>query len=43
MSVPHFLVKLVGEWVGSNRLWLSPQESARQSAITAAVALVANG
>ena len=43
MSVPHFLEMLVGEWTGTNRLWLSPRDPAQQSATKASIALLANG
>jgi len=43
MSVPPFLTKLTGDWEGTNRLWLSPNESARESATIASIALIAQG
>lgn len=35
--------QLAGEWTGVNRLWMSPEAEARESAGTASVALVAQG
>ena len=43
MSIPVTLGALVGEWEGRNRLWLSPDEPARESATTATIALAAQG
>lgn len=31
MSIPTYLENLVGEWIGTNRLWLTPEEPARES------------
>jgi len=43
MSAPESLRRLVGEWTGTNRLWLSPEENPRRSDSTATVALAAGG
>ncbi len=43
MSAPETLKKLIGNWSGSNRLWLSPQEPFRESETKARVATVAGG
>jgi GrpB-like predicted nucleotidyltransferase (UPF0157 family) len=43
MTVPASLLPLVGNWVGQNRLWLSPDEPARESETSASVALAAQG
>jgi hypothetical protein len=43
MSVPEQIAALVGNWVGGNRLWLSPEEPPSESASTASVVLVASG
>ena len=43
MSIPASLAQLVGNWIGLNRLWLSPGEPVRISDTTAAVALIAQG
>jgi len=37
------VANLAGQWVGTNRLWLSPKEPARESPTEARVALVAQG
>ena len=37
MAVPKELTRLLGSWQGSSKLWLSPQESARESDSTAVV------
>ena len=34
MTVPNVLHPLVGNWTGLNRLWLSPDEPARESETT---------
>ena len=43
MSAPETLKKLIGNWSGSNRLWLSPQEPVRESETKARVAPAAGG
>jgi GrpB-like predicted nucleotidyltransferase (UPF0157 family) len=43
MSVPASLGNLVGNWVGVNRLWLSPKEPARISETTASADWIAQG
>jgi len=43
MSAPEALASLAGEWAGTNRLWLTPEEPARESRATASLFLVANG
>ncbi|MDH3498302.1 MAG: DUF1579 domain-containing protein [Gemmatimonadota bacterium] len=37
------VARLAGKWTGTNRLWLTPQEAARESATTMAVAPAAQG
>ena len=39
--LPATLRELIGEWAGTNRLWLSPKEPARHSDTTASVAVAA--
>ena len=41
MSVRAIMNECVGEWSGSNRLWLSPDDPVRESETTASVACVA--
>ncbi len=41
MNLRRQLDKLVGQWTGINRLWLSPDDPARESETTASIALVA--
>jgi hypothetical protein len=43
MSVPEGLEDLVGEWSGTNKLWLTPDEPVRESETTASVTLAAQG
>ena len=43
MGTPASLATLVGSWVGTNRLWLSPGEPVHESEATALVALAAHG
>jgi len=43
MSVPEGLADLVGEWRGTSKLWLSPDEPVRESDTTASVTLAAQG
>ena len=43
MAVPKELAALAGEWSATSRLWLSPEEPARESASAATASLVANG
>jgi GrpB-like predicted nucleotidyltransferase (UPF0157 family) len=43
MTIPNALIPLVGNWTGLNRLWLSPDEPARESDTTASVASIAEG
>ena len=43
MSIPESLAHITGEWAGSSRLWLDPNEPAAVSETTAAVKLAAQG
>ena len=43
MAVSEQLAQLAGEWSGTSRLWLSPEEPARESPSTLSASLVANG
>lgn len=43
MSVRARIAELVGEWSGTNRLWLTPADPVRESETTASVALAARG
>ena len=43
MTVPNVLYPLVGNWTGFTRLWLSPDEPARESETTAYIGLIAEG
>lgn len=43
MTIPIALAALTGQWQGTNKLWLSPNEPARESASTAEVTLAAQG
>lgn len=43
MSVSARLKDLAGNWIGKNRLWLSPNDSVRESDSTAFVGLAARG
>jgi hypothetical protein len=43
MSTPASLEKLVGEWVGTNRLWLSTEKAPHESNSTASVSRAAKG
>ena len=43
MAVPTALTKLVGKWQGTNKLWLDPIQSARESAGTAVFQLTTKG
>jgi len=43
MAVPTILAELAGRWQGTNRLWLDPSESARESMATAVCQQVAQG
>ncbi len=43
MSVRTRLKEFTGDWSGTNRLWLSPDEPARESATSASAALAAGG
>ncbi len=43
MSISETMQRWVGEWKGSTRLWLSPDEPVRESETVASVALVAGG
>jgi Protein of unknown function (DUF1579) len=42
LSIPASLAALVGEWSGTNRLWLSPEGPANVSKTTLSVALAAS-
>ena len=35
MAIPTILANLTGRWQGPNRLWLDPNEPARESVATA--------
>jgi hypothetical protein len=41
MNIPEKLYSLAGEWVGTKRLWLSPEAPESRSAVQAVVSLVA--
>jgi hypothetical protein len=43
MNIPQKLTNLIGEWTGTNRLWLTPEDEALESATQAVVALTAQG
>jgi hypothetical protein len=43
MTVPVVLTALTGNWRGTNRLWLSPEEPVRESESTAEITLAAQG
>ena len=43
MSVPASLASLVGDWTGTYRLWLTPDEPVRVSQTTVSIALIAQG
>lgn len=43
MATPISLAELSGRWQGSNRLWLDPNEPARESVATAVCQTVAQG
>jgi hypothetical protein len=43
MAVPAILVNLIGQWRGTNRLWLSPADPVHESDITMLVAAAAQG
>ena len=43
MAIPNVLQSLVGNWHGSNRLWLSPEEPVWESETSATVSLEALG
>jgi hypothetical protein len=43
MSVPTSLAALVGDWAGTNRVWLEPGEPVRVSQTTANIATIAQG
>ncbi|MHC4956041.1 MAG: DUF1579 family protein [Planctomycetota bacterium] len=41
--MPIDLERLTGDWTGTNKLWLDPNEPADESSATASVALMARG
>lgn len=43
MTVPTAWLTRVGHWKATHRLWLSPDEAARESPATASITLVAQG
>ena len=43
MSAPQILEQLMGNWSGSNRLWLDPNDAVRESEAKATVGLAAKG
>lgn len=43
MSTPPNWHSLIGDWSGTNRLWLDPEKSARESETTASVTPAAQG
>lgn len=43
MSIPDNIKQLTGDWKGTNRLWLSPTDPARESETTAEVMLIGGG
>jgi hypothetical protein len=43
MNVRASISEWVGEWSGTNRLWLTPDDPARESETTASIALAARG
>ncbi|MAU00465.1 MAG: hypothetical protein CL608_25260 [Anaerolineaceae bacterium] len=43
MAIPTSLADLTGRWQGANRLWLDPNEAARESVATAVCQQVAQG
>jgi hypothetical protein len=43
MTIPTILADLTGRWQGTNRLWLDPNEPARESVATAVCQPVAQG
>ncbi len=43
MTAPALLAALVGQWHGTNNLWLAPDQPARISESTATIRLAANG
>ncbi len=43
MSIPENMSKLGGNWAGTSRLWLSPEQASHDSKSTATAALAAKG
>jgi hypothetical protein len=43
MAVPTLFNELIGAWQGTNRLWLDPEEPARESESSALITLAAQG
>jgi hypothetical protein len=43
MNIPETFASLAGEWVGINRLWLTPDSTAIQSVCSASISLAARG